>query len=183
MESLSPCGSDIREAILQHLIHGLIKVGTPDTLKEVQELLLATERLQLNHLSIWSARLEIIERNTEGLFDTQAYEDALLQYIDNHVPSAYSIDSILHHIYQLAALNCHLAITVIDTLLFSKLIKNAHTSIFGKAIIHRLILSTTKIVRHTSALESVAIFLDKLFQGTNVPLSEDYAGAVYTVSM
>lgn len=178
VESLSTNGFELRAAVTQYLIYGLIKAGTKDFLNEASELISTKKG---NQPSILSARLDIINRSSAGSFDPAAYVGVLGQYIATQEPSPHVIDSIIHYIYQLAVLDIHRALSVFDEQLFPRLMKDVYPSVIGKAIVQRLIMTTTYIKDQAAAIESSTLFLDGILQSIGRSSVKDYSGAVYMV--
>ncbi|UKZ64346.1 uncharacterized protein TrAtP1_005562 [Trichoderma atroviride] len=181
LDQLSVKGLELRLAICQGLVRGLLDIGSQECFQEANRLIEYIESEVGDKPLVLHWRLELLQRAPGEVFDTEAYSSILYRMIRSFDYSDASFAFLLHHIKSLRERNHRLARGLLDELLLRHVIASKNSDWVGKTLVRRIWMSTIDDTNSISALTDLHNLLDKACDGLSEPLEPDIAGAAHSV--
>lgn len=187
LDQLSAKGLELRLAICQGLVRGLLDVGSQACVQEANDLVAYIECEIGDKPLVLHWRLELLQRAPEETFDVDAYSSILHRMVRSFDYSDASLYFLLHHIRNLREKSPRLARGLLDELLLQHVISSRKGEWIGKIVVRRIWMVTVDPMDLSNDSESVELltdlqnFLDKVHDGLSEPLSSDIAGAAHSV--
>ncbi|KAL6864455.1 meiosis protein SPO22/ZIP4 like domain-containing protein [Trichoderma novae-zelandiae] len=187
LEQLSAKGLELRLAICQGLVRGLLDVGSQLCVQEANDLVEYIESEIGDKPLVLHWRLELLQRIPGETFDVDAYASILHRMVRSFDYSDASFYFLLHHIRSLREKSPRLARGLLDEFLLQHIILSKKNEWIGKAVARRIWMSTigdtdsfddTDLVEPLTDLRSL---LDKVHDGLSEPLASDIAGAAHSI--
>jgi hypothetical protein len=182
MDQLSVKGLELRLAICQGLVRGLIDIGSQECIQEANGLIEYIESEIGEKPLVLHWRLELLQKTPGEIFDIEAYSSILHRMVRSFDYSNASFTFLLFHIKNVRERNHRLARGLLDELLLRHVVASRNSEWLGKAVVRRIWMSTVDDNDSISALTDLNNLLDKVYDGLSAPLESDIAGAAHSVS-
>lgn len=183
IDQLSVEGLDERISIFHSLIRSLIGLGCHEATTEANELVSYIEAEIGDKPVVLHWRLEILQKNSGQCADPESYASTLRRLIMNFDSSKESLRFLLHHIQQLRTNSQRLADSLLDELLFQKILPSSNQDWIDKLVVHKVWFTTMEgSSRGDTAVQRLFEVLTKVLDNIERPLSAEVAGASQTVS-
>ncbi|RFU77094.1 tpr [Trichoderma arundinaceum] len=179
LDHLSARGLELRQAICQGLVQGLLDIGSPTCVQEANDLIeyVASEIGDKPIVLHW--RLEVLRKTPGETFDIEAYSSILSRMVRSFDYSEDSFYFLLDHIKSLREKSPRLACGLSDQLLLQHIVSSKKNEWIGKIIVRRIWMSTLDDTNLVEALADLHTLLDKAYDGLSKPLESDIAGAAH----
>ncbi|EHK46489.1 hypothetical protein TRIATDRAFT_291661 [Trichoderma atroviride IMI 206040] len=138
LDQLSVKGLELRLAICQGLVRGLLDIGSQECFQEANRLIEYIESEVGDKPLVLHWRLELLQRAPGEVFDTEAYSSILYRMIRSFDYSDASFAFLLHHIKSLRERNHRLARGLLDELLLRHVIASKNSDWVGKTLVRRI---------------------------------------------
>ncbi|KAL7808906.1 meiosis protein SPO22/ZIP4 like domain-containing protein [Trichoderma gracile] len=187
LDQLSAKGLELRLAICQGLVRGLLDVGSQACVQEANDLVGYIESEIGDKPLVLHWRLELLQRLPGETFDVDAYSSILHRMVRSFDYSDASFYFLLHHIRRLREKSPRLARGLLDELLLQHVISSRKGEWIGKIVVRRIWMVTVDSADASSNSDAPALvtdlqsLLDKLHDCLSEPLSSDIAGAAHSV--
>ncbi|KAK7423893.1 sporulation-specific protein 22 [Neonectria punicea] len=142
LERLSAEGLELRLAICHQLVQVLLAIGSPENLREADDLVAYVESEIGDKPVVLHWKLEILQKSPAEVFDTDACASLLRRMIRSIDFSDAVFGFLLHNIKELRDRSSRLAMGLLDELLLTRLFPLANPDWIGKAIVRRVWMST-----------------------------------------
>ncbi|KAK6447658.1 hypothetical protein FP744_10003908 [Trichoderma asperellum] len=180
LDKLSVRGLELRLAILQGLIRGLLDTGSQECFQEADKLIEHIESEVGDKPLVLHLRLEFLQKAPEEVFDVEAYSGVLHRMVRSFDYSDKSFVFLLFHLKNLRERNHHLARGLLDELLLRHVVASKNSEWMGKAIVRRIWMNTVDDADSISTLTDLQNLLDKVYDSLSEPLESDIAGAAHS---
>ncbi|KAL9480853.1 hypothetical protein ACSS6W_005639 [Trichoderma asperelloides] len=144
LDKLSVRGLELRLAILQGLIRGLLDTGSQECFQEADKLIEHIESEVGDKPLVLHLRLEFLQKAPEEVFDVEAYSGVLHRMVRSFDYSDKSFVFLLFHLKNLRERNHHLARGLLDELLLRHVVASKNSEWMGKAIVRRIWMNTLR---------------------------------------
>ncbi|KAJ4857691.1 meiosis protein SPO22/ZIP4 like domain-containing protein [Trichoderma breve] len=181
LDQLSSKGLELRLAICQGLVWGLLDIGSPECVQEANSLIEYIESEIGDKPIVLHWRLELLQKAPGEIFDIDAYSSILHRMVRSFDYSDASFYFLLHHIKSLREKNHRLARGLLDELLLQHIISSKNSEWIGKTVVRRVWMSTVDETNSIEALVDLQKLLDKVSDALSEPLECDIAGAAHSV--
>lgn len=187
LDQLSAKGLELRLAICQGLVRGLLDVGSDVCFKEANDLIEYIESEIGDKPLVLHWRLELLQRAPGEAFDVDAYSSILHRMVRAFDYSDASFYFLLHHLRNLREKSPRLSRGLLDELLLQHVISSRKGEWIGKIVVKRIWMVTvdpidsSRDADSTELLTDLQRLLDKVHDGLHEPLSSDIAGAAHSV--
>ncbi|KAL7926473.1 meiosis protein SPO22/ZIP4 like domain-containing protein [Trichoderma austrokoningii] len=158
LDQLSVKGLELRLAICQGLVRGLLDVDSQESIREANNLIECIESEIGDKPLVLHWRLELLQKAPGEIVDIEAYSSILHRMIRSFDYSDASFIFLLYHIKNLRERNHRLARGLLDELLLRHVITS----------------------RNNEWVEDLHNLLDKAYKGLSEPLESDIAGAAHS---
>lgn len=182
LDQLSNKGLELRLAICQGLVRGLLDIGSPECVQEANSLIEYIESEIGDKPLVLHWRLELLQKAPGEIFDIDAYSSILHRMVRSFDYSDASFYFLLHHIKSLREKNHRLARGLLDELLLQHIVSSKKSEWIGKTVVRRIWMSTVDETNSIEALTDLHKLLDKVSDALSEPLECDVAGAAHSVS-
>lgn len=182
LDKLSVRGLELRLAIFQGLVRGLLDTDSQECFQEADKLIEYIESEIGDKPLVLHLRLELLQKAPEVVFDVEAYSGVLHRMVRSFDYSDMTFIFLLHHLKNLRERNHRLARGLLDELLLRHVIASKNSEWMGKTIVRRIWMNTVDDADSISALTDLQNLLDKVYDGLSEPLESDIAGAAHSVS-
>lgn len=182
LDQLSPKGLELRLAICQGLIRGLLDIGSQDCVQEANKLIEYVETEIGDKPLVLHWHLEYLLKAPGETFDIGDYSSILHRMVRTFDYTDASFNFLLHHIKYLREKSPRLARGLLDELLLRHVITSKKSEWVGKTVVRRIWMSTVDDTDPIPALTDLHNLLDKIYDGLSRPLEPDIAGAAHSVS-
>ncbi|KAL7906904.1 meiosis protein SPO22/ZIP4 like domain-containing protein [Trichoderma velutinum] len=181
LDQLSSKGLELRLAICQGLVRGLLDIGTLVCVQEANSLIeyIASEIGDKPLVLHW--RLELLQKAPGEVLDIDAYSSILHRMVRSFDYSDPSFYFLLHHIKCLREKNHRLARGLLDELLLQHIISSKKSEWIGKTVVRRIWMSTVDDINSMEASADLQKLLDKVNDALSEPLACDIAGAAHSI--
>lgn len=181
---ISAQGLENRIAICHNLVQSLLRISTPESLNEADNLVAYVEAQIGDKPVVLHWRLEILQSSPDEVFDADKYSSILRRMIRTFDSCEQSFLFLLHHIKELRNKNPILAVALMDEFLTSRVLKTDNHKWLNKALVTRVWMSTmeTDSPNTHKSREALNELLDTVSDEISEPLSPDAAGAAHSVS-
>ncbi|PTB63793.1 SPO22-domain-containing protein [Trichoderma citrinoviride] len=143
LDQLSAKGLELRLAICQGLVRGLLDVGSHVCVQEAQDLVEYIESEIGDKPLVLHWRLELLQWAPGEAFDVDAYSSILHRMVRSFDYSDASFYFLLHHIRSLGERSPRLARGLLDELLLQHVVSSKKSEWIGKVVVRRLWMVTT----------------------------------------
>ncbi|OTA08309.1 hypothetical protein A9Z42_0092510 [Trichoderma parareesei] len=187
LDQLSAKGLELRLAICQGLVRGLLDVGSHVCVQEANDLIGYIESEIGDKPLVLHWRLELLQRLPGETFDVDAYSSILHRMVRSFDYSDASFCFLLHHIRRLKEKSPRLARGLLDELLLQHIVSSRKAEWIAKIVVRRIWMVTVDSTDASSDSDSAEILtdlqslLDKVHDGLFEPLSSDIACAAHSV--
>jgi hypothetical protein len=187
LDQLSAKGLELRLAICQGLVRGLLDVGSHVCVQEANDLIGYIESEIGDKPLVLHWRLELLQRLPGETFDVDAYSSILHRMVRSFDYSDASFYFLLHHIRRLREKSPRLARGLLDELLLQHIVSSRKGEWIGMIVVRRLWMVTvdstdaSRDSYSTEPLTDLQSLLDKVHDGLFEPLSSDIACAAHSV--
>ncbi|KAH8714206.1 meiosis protein SPO22/ZIP4 like-domain-containing protein [Ilyonectria robusta] len=142
LERLSAEGLELRLAICHHLVQVLLAIGSPEHLREADDLVAYVESEIGDKPVVLHWKLEILQKSPSEVFDTDACASILRRMIRSIDFSDAALGFLLHSIKDLHDRNSRLTMGLLDELLLTRLLPSGNPDWIGKALVRRVWMSS-----------------------------------------
>ncbi|KAK7429574.1 sporulation-specific protein 22 [Neonectria magnoliae] len=157
LERLSAEGLELRLAICHQLVQVLLAIGSPENLREADDLVAYVESEIGDKPVVLHWKLEILQKSPAEVFDTDACASLLRRMIRSIDFSDAVFGFLLHNINELRDRSSRLAMALLDELLLTRLLLLANPDWIGKAIVRRVWMSTMEADDADGATDLMAL--------------------------
>ncbi|PNP45997.1 hypothetical protein THARTR1_10831 [Trichoderma harzianum] len=183
LDLLSNQGLELRLAICQGLVRGLLDIGSLACVEEANSLIEYIESEIGDKPLVLHWRLELLQKAPGEVFDIDAYSSILHRMVRSFDHSDASFHFLLHHIKSLREKNHPLARVLLDELLLQHIISSKNGQWIGKTVVRRIWMNTVDETNSIEALVDLQKLLDKVNDAPSEPLGCDVAGAAHSKIM
>ncbi|UKZ81939.1 hypothetical protein TrVFT333_009717 [Trichoderma virens FT-333] len=180
LDQLSTKGLELRLAICQGLVRGLLDIGSEVCVQEASNLIEYIESEIGDKPLVLHWRLELLQKAPGEAFDIDAYSSILHRMVRSFDYSDASFCFLLHHIKALREKNPRLARGLLDELLLKHIISSKRSEWIGKTVVRRIWMTTIDDTNSIEALTDLQNLLDKVNDALSEPLPSDIAGAAHS---
>ncbi|EHK16036.1 uncharacterized protein TRIVIDRAFT_40031, partial [Trichoderma virens Gv29-8] len=170
LDQLSTKGLELRLAICQGLVRGLLDIGSEVCVQEASNLIEYIESEIGDKPLVLHWRLELLQKAPGEAFDIDAYSSILHRMVRSFDYSDASFCFLLHHIKALREKNPRLARGLLDELLLKHIISSKRSEWIGKAVVRRIWMTTVDDTNSIEALTDLQNLLDKVNDALSEPL-------------
>ncbi|PKK50187.1 hypothetical protein CI102_7171 [Trichoderma harzianum] len=170
LDQLSSKGLELRLAICQGLVRGLLDIGSPECVQEANSLIEYIESEIGEKPLVLHWRLELLQKAPGEIFDIDAYSSILHRMVRSFDYSDASFYFLLHHIKSLREKNHRLARGLLDELLLQHIISSKNREWIGKTVVRRVWMNTVDETNSIEALADLKKLLDKVSDALSEPL-------------
>ncbi|KAL7943849.1 meiosis protein SPO22/ZIP4 like domain-containing protein [Trichoderma barbatum] len=181
LDQLSSQGLELRLAICQGLVRGLLDIGSQICIQEANSLIEYVESEIGDKPLVLHWRLELLQKAPGETFDIDAYSSILHRMVRAFDYSDASFYFLLHHIKNLREKSPRLACGLLDELLLQHIISSKKCEWIGKTVVRRIWMSTVDDTNSIETLADLQNILDKVNDGLSEPLASDTAGAAHSI--
>ncbi|KAF7547940.1 hypothetical protein G7Z17_g7379 [Cylindrodendrum hubeiense] len=174
LERLSAEGLELRLAICHHLVQVLLAIGSPEHLREADDLVAYVESEIGDKPVVLHWKLEILQKSPSEVFDIDACTSILRRMIRTIDLSDAVLGFLLHNIKELHDRSSRLTIGLLDELLLTRLLPAGKPDWIGKAVIRRVWMSTMEPESPTAATDLMTL-IARIPQGPSTSLNADVA--------
>ncbi|KAL7808306.1 SPO22 domain-containing protein [Trichoderma aethiopicum] len=160
LDQLSAKGLELRLAICQGLVRGLLDVGSDVCVKEANDLVEYVESEIGDKPLVLHWRLELLQRAPGETFDVDAYSSILHRMVRAFDYSDASFYFLLHHLRNLREKSPRLSRGLLDELLLQHVISSRKSEWIGKIIIKRIWMVTVDPIDSSSDADSTELLTD-----------------------
>ncbi|KAI5458131.1 meiosis protein SPO22/ZIP4 like-domain-containing protein [Mariannaea sp. PMI_226] len=161
IEQLSSQSLNLRLAICHDLIQVLLTVGSPECIQEAEDLVTYVESEIGDKPVVLHWRLELLQKSPGEAFDTDACASILRRMIRSIDFSDAVLGFLLHNIKQIRDRSSQLAIGLLDELLLTKLLIFKNVEWIGKALVHRVWMSTVE-TEYSEGVNNLSALFDRV---------------------
>ncbi|PHH75866.1 hypothetical protein CDD83_4348 [Cordyceps sp. RAO-2017] len=180
LDRLSVRGLELRLAICHGRVQSLIGVGSPESLREADDLVAYVESELGDRPIVLHWRLEILRQAPGELFDAEAYTSVLRRMVRCFDHSDDMFYFLLHQMAGLRDRSPRLACGLLDELLKQHVLQSANVAWINKAMARRAWMATADSDCEAS-LKTLRSLLDSALDGLSGPVKPDAAGAVHSL--
>ncbi|KAL7799887.1 meiosis protein SPO22/ZIP4 like domain-containing protein [Trichoderma ceciliae] len=180
LDQLSKNGLELRLAICQGLVRGLLDIGSQACVQEANGLIEYVESEIGDRPLVLHWRLELLQKAPGEAFDIEAYASILHRMVRSFDYSDASLYFLLHHIKHLRERSPRLARGLLDELLLQHVISSKKSVWIGKTVVRRIWMSAADDSNPVEALADLQSLLDKAYDSLSEPLDSDIAGAAHS---
>ncbi|PTB40057.1 hypothetical protein M441DRAFT_459152 [Trichoderma asperellum CBS 433.97] len=144
LDKLSVRGLELRLAIFQGLVRGLLDTDSQECFQEADKLIEYIESEIGDKPLVLHLRLELLQKAPEVVFDVEAYSGVLHRMVRSFDYSDMTFIFLLHHLKNLRERNHRLARGLLDELLLRHVIASKNSEWMGKTIVRRIWMNTTR---------------------------------------
>lgn len=180
LERLSAEGLELRLAICHHLVQVLLAIGSPDHLREADDLVAYVESEIGDKPVVLHWKLEILQKSPSEVFDTDACASILRRMIRSIDFSDAVLGFLLHNIKDLHDRNSRLTMGLLDELLLTRLLPSGNPDWIGKALVRRVWMSSMDPESSNAATDLMG-FLTRIPQASSNLLDADVTIAAQSV--
>ncbi|KAH6608155.1 hypothetical protein Trco_004468 [Trichoderma cornu-damae] len=180
LDQLTIGGLELRLAICQGLVRGLLDVGSQESIQEANDLVEYVESEIGDKPLVLHWRLEILQKAPGEVFDTDAYSSILHRMVRSFDYSYSSFEFLFYHIKNLNEKTPRLARGLLDELLLQHVVSSNNSEWIGKIVVRRIWMSTVDDTDSAESLPQLRNLLDKAYDGLSESLGSDIAGAAHS---
>ncbi|KAK5997795.1 hypothetical protein PT974_00156 [Cladobotryum mycophilum] len=184
LDQLSTHGLELRLAICQGLVRGLLDIGSQESVQEAGDLIAYVESEIGDKPVVLHWRLELLQKSPDEVFDIDAYASLLRRMIRSFDFSDGTFHFLLHHIKELRERSSRLARGLLDELLLQHILQSTKTDWLNKIVVRRIWMSTMEtgsVDESMDASADVKNLLDTIHDTLSEPLKPDVAGAAHSL--